>query len=59
MQTRALAPVASAAAREREQRAMPPKRGLKAFREWLLEEAAKAPSPPIMAAPAPHLAQTA
>ena len=37
----------------------PPKRGLKAFREWLLEEAAKAPSPPIMAAPAPHLAQTA
>jgi len=27
----------------------PPKRGLKAFREWLIEEAAKAPTPPMMA----------
>jgi LysR family glycine cleavage system transcriptional activator len=27
----------------------PPKRGLKAFREWLIEEAAKAPAPPILA----------
>ena len=29
----------------------PPKRGLKAFREWLVEEAAKAPAPPAMLAP--------
>jgi DNA-binding transcriptional LysR family regulator len=27
----------------------PPKRGLKAFREWLLEEAATAPFPPVLA----------
>lgn len=27
----------------------PPKRGLKAFREWLIEEAATAPTPPMMA----------
>ena len=27
----------------------PPKRGLKAFREWLIEEAATAPAPPILA----------
>jgi DNA-binding transcriptional LysR family regulator len=27
----------------------PPKRGLKAFREWLIEEAAKAPAPPMLA----------
>jgi LysR family glycine cleavage system transcriptional activator len=27
----------------------PPKRGLKAFREWLIEEAAKAPLPPVLA----------
>ena len=27
----------------------PPKRGLKAFREWLIEEAATAPAPPMMA----------
>ena len=27
----------------------PPKRGLKAFREWLIEEAATAPAPPVMA----------
>jgi LysR family glycine cleavage system transcriptional activator len=25
----------------------PPKRGLKAFREWLIEEAATAPAPPM------------
>ena len=30
----------------------PPKRGLKAFREWLIEEAAKAPAPPPMLAEA-------
>ncbi len=29
--------------------AAPPKRGLKAFREWLIEEAATAPTPPMMA----------
>lgn len=29
----------------------PPKRGLKAFREWLVEEAAKAPAPPALQAP--------
>jgi DNA-binding transcriptional LysR family regulator len=27
----------------------PPKRGLKAFREWLIEEAATAPAPPMLA----------
>ncbi|HXA40622.1 MAG TPA: LysR substrate-binding domain-containing protein [Phenylobacterium sp.] len=27
----------------------PPKRGLKAFREWLIEEAATAPAPPVLA----------
>jgi LysR family glycine cleavage system transcriptional activator len=27
----------------------PPKRGLKAFREWLIEEAATAPAPPLLA----------
>lgn len=29
----------------------PPKRGLKTFRQWLFEEAAKAPAPPAMLAP--------